>query len=251
MTEHHLTLDLRSYNQESHSHEHSYHQLVLPLRGTLDISVDGQGAQLGGQTAAVISAGSVHGFLAESENRFLVADIPSALAPQLESLPAFIQLDEALSCYVAFLHQQVQSAQVNSTTQRQMLLLLIQLLEEKFGHRLKLDRRIEAAVSYLQQNYRHQIPLQALARVASLSPRQLSERFRRQFGMTPQQYQIELRMQQAWQLLEQGTLSIQQIAADVGYSNLAAFSDRFRRHFGKSPRYFSLPDASGSPDRQS
>ncbi len=31
---------------------------------------------------------------------------------------------------------------------------------------------------------------------------------------------------------------VQQVAEQVGYASLAAFSDRFRRHFGHSPRHF-------------
>ena len=56
--------------------------------------------------------------------------------------------------------------------------------------------------------------------------------------MTTTQYLIEKRMQRAWQLLSDGALQVQQVAEQVGYTSLAAFSDRFRRHFGHSPRHF-------------
>ena len=92
--------------------------------------------------------------------------------------------------------------------------------------------------NYLDQNYQRQISQSQLAAIASLSVRQLNEIFRRDLGMTPQQYLVEKRMQQAWQLLTQGNLQVQQIAEQVGYASLAAFSDRFRRHFGHSPRHF-------------
>ncbi|MBQ0756071.1 MAG: helix-turn-helix transcriptional regulator, partial [Amphritea sp.] len=42
----------------------------------------------------------------------------------------------------------------------------------------------------------------------------------------------------AWQLLEIGQLSIQQVAETVGYASLAAFSDRFRKHFDRPPSFF-------------
>ncbi len=80
--------------------------------------------------------------------------------------------------------------------------------------------------------------------MAHLSTRQLTALFRESLAMTPQQYLLERRMQQAWALLESGELSIQRIAERVGYTNLAAFSDRFRRHFGKSPHYFRSPASS-------
>ena len=36
-----LTLDLRSYSPEQESHRHDYHQLVLPVDGTLKLTIDG------------------------------------------------------------------------------------------------------------------------------------------------------------------------------------------------------------------
>jgi AraC-like DNA-binding protein len=187
---------------------------------------------------AIIAAGEEHGFSAPDHNRFVVADVPASLAPELERLPAFITLDTSLAHYVTFLHHQLMNGTGNPNGERQMLLLLIQLLKERCGETLLLDRRVEAARAYLDNHFRRAIPLTQLAAVANLSTRQLSELFRRELGMTPQQYLVEKRMQNAWHLLETSELSIQQVADQVGYSSVASFSDRFRKHFGRSPRYF-------------
>jgi AraC-like DNA-binding protein len=237
-----LTLDLRSYNRETQAHQHDYHQLVLPVDGTLSMRIGDLQGEVSSDQLAVIAAGQEHGFAAADRNCFVVADVPADLAPELERLPAFIHLDTALTHYVAFLHRQMLKGEGSHSSERQMLLLLIQLLQERFGSSLRRDRRVEAARAYLDQHFYQNISLKQLAHVASLSPRQLSELFRRLLGMTPQQYLIEKRMQQAWQLLEAGHLRIQQVADRVGYSSLAAFSDRFRRHFGHSPRYFRQID---------
>ncbi|MGY8871675.1 MAG: helix-turn-helix domain-containing protein [Pseudomonadales bacterium] len=233
-----LTLDLRSYSHEAKSHQHDYHQLVLPIAGHLAMNIGNQEGHASPQQAAVISAGQNHEFAASDLNSFVVADVPAALAPELEKLPAFIPLDGALAHYVTFLHQNLLLNQQNTSSERQMLLLLIQLLQERFGTAIQVDRRIEAAISYLDHRFNETISAATLAAVANLSQRQLNELFRRQLGMTPQQYLIEKRMQQAWQLLETTVLSIQQVADSVGYSSLSAFSDRFRKHFGHSPRHF-------------
>lgn len=232
-----LTLDLRSYSSEIESHQHDYHQLVLPVAGRMDMSVGSQDGNAGAEQIAVIPAGEEHGFATDGENCFVVADVPVALAPELARLPAFIQLDPALSQYVSFLHQHLLQ-DGKSSNERQMLLLLIQLLHERFGDSVQLDRRIKTARAYLDENFHKAVSLSQLSAVANLSERQLSELFRRQLGITPRQYLTEKRMQQAWSLLEQGEFSVQQVADKVGYTNLAAFSDRFRKHFGRSPRYF-------------
>ncbi|MBB6520238.1 AraC family transcriptional regulator [Pseudoteredinibacter isoporae] len=233
-----LLLELRSYSSETRSHHHDYHQLVLPVDGELSISVDGKEGAVFSEQLAVVAAGKDHGFSSSNQNVFVVADIPEALAPNLEKLPAFITLDPILSQYVSFLHQHIKSDAFGKNSERQMLLLLIQLLQERFGKELRLDRRIESARAYLDQHFKETISLPQLASIANLSPRQLSKLFLHELGMTPSQYVIEKRMQKAWHLLECSTLNVQQVAEHVGYSNLSSFSDRFRKHFNKPPSYF-------------
>ncbi|GGO85497.1 AraC family transcriptional regulator [Marinobacterium nitratireducens] len=231
-----LTLDLRSYDRETRRHHHDYHQLVLPVAGELEMSIAGREGQVASTRAAIVAAGEDHAFASSSDNRFIVADIPQALAPELERLPAFIPLDAALSQYVAFLQTELERAPAASHGRRQMLLLLIQLLTERYGADLRIDRRVQAARAWIDGHLDVSLTLEQLAGIAHLSARRLSALFKDCFGMTPQQYQLERRMQEAWALLETSDLSVQRIAERVGYGNLAAFSDRFRRHFGKSPR---------------
>jgi transcriptional regulator GlxA family with amidase domain len=119
-----------------------------------------------------------------------------------------------------------------------MLLLLIQLLQERHGDKLNLDRRVSVAKQFIDDNFHKKIVVTELAIVAHLSIRQLNELFRTQIGMTPHHYLTELRMQESWRLLEQSDLNIQRIADAVGYGSLSSFSDRFSRHFGKPPSYF-------------
>ncbi|MFC6633206.1 AraC family transcriptional regulator [Microbulbifer taiwanensis] len=237
-----LLIDLRSYDRETRRHHHDYHQLVLPLAGALETSIAGRDGCVGAAQAALISAGAEHAFAATGEeNRFIVADIPFALAPELERLPAFIPLDTALGHYTAFLHSELEHNRSGSHAQRQMLLLLVQLLTERFGGELQIDRRVLAARAWIDEHLDQPLPLARLAAIANLSPRRLTQLFKSCFDMTPQQYLLERRMQLAWTLLERGDLSVQRVAERAGYGNLAAFSDRFRRHFGKSPRYFRGP----------
>lgn len=245
MTPTDLALELRSYAIETSTHSHDHHQLVLPVAGTLTLSINGRGGKVSDHRAAVIAAGHDHDFAATEANRFLVADVPEALAPALDRLPMFFELDPALTHYVQFLHQQALSGGTTLNTQRQMLLLLIQLMEERHRETIRTDRRVAVAKSYLDEHFRQPVSLAQLARLAHLSPRQLSELFQRQVGMSPHHYLTERRMQQAWHLLETSALSVQAIAEQVGYTSAAAFSDRFRKHFGQSPTRFR--QLSGQP----
>lgn len=238
MSQSNLILDLRSYSGETRCHHHDYHQLVLPVEGRMVMDVGGEEGDVSESGIALIPAGTSHHFAGSGDNCFVVADVPATLAPELEKLPAFIPLDPALAQYVRFLHQQLAQAESNRSSERQMLLLLVELLKQRFGHKLALDKRVAALRDYLDANFQKPLSQAQLAAVANLSERQMNEVFRRALGMTAQQYLLEKRMQHAWQLLSAGQLQVQQVAEQSGYASLAGFSDRFRRHFGVSPRHF-------------
>lgn len=237
MTSAPFTLDLRSYDRETRRHRHDYHQLVLPLAGELEMQIGVREGRVHSRQAAIIGAGEDHAFAGAADNRFIVADIPVALAPLLQRLPAFIDLDDSLGRYIGFLQTELEQGG-SQVVRRQMLLLLIELLNARQAVTPALDRRLRAAQAWMDAHLEQPITLAQVAAAAHISPRQLSTLFRQTLAMTPQQYLLERRMQSAWALLEAGELSVQRIAERVGYGSLAAFSDRFKRHFGKSPRHF-------------
>ncbi len=231
------SLELRSYSQQAETHHHDHHQLVLPVEGELVMNIAGQEGEVCAQQAAVIAARRDHGFNACGNNCFVVVDVPELLAPELKRLPTFIPVDGALNHYIRFLQQQLQQ-ETSAGCRQQMLLLLIRLLQERFSDALPIDQRIAAVREHIDNHFEQSLSLAQLATIAHLSPRQLSDLFRRYLGMTPGQYLLEKRMQRAGQLLETSSLSVQQVADQVGYNSLAGFSDRFRQYFGHSPRHF-------------
>jgi AraC family transcriptional regulator of arabinose operon len=98
------------------------------------------------------------------------------------------------------------------------------------------DPRIQRVMDYLCYNLTEKLTLDALACLSGLSVSGLSHLFRRQVGMTLQQYQEAQRLERAKRLLELTNRRIQVIAAAVGFENPFYFSLRFRQHVGISPR---------------
>jgi AraC-like DNA-binding protein len=238
-----IRLDIKRYDDEGKKHDHHYHQLVLPLIGTLSLSINDHGGEVNEKKAAIIPAGSHHEYSAWNDNCFLVADIPYALAPTLETLPQFIHIDSSLQLYIRFLHQQLINKVHGNSTQQQMLLLLIQMMQERHDSsahidRVQIDQRIVVAKRFLDEHYQTKITMVELANIAHLSIRQLSSLFKNQVGITPHHYLTKIRMLRAQYLLENSDLSIQLIADKVGYNSLSTFSDRFNQYVGQSPRHF-------------
>lgn len=97
---------------------------------------------------------------------------------------------------------------------------------------------LDAILSELQHNFSADYSVQELANRSHVSVGRFSMLFKARTGVSPQRYLIDLRLTHAQQLLRDTHLSIQQIAATVGYSDAFYFSRLFRTHIGLSPSAF-------------
>lgn len=96
------------------------------------------------------------------------------------------------------------------------------------------SRRIAQAVTLLKQNMYEKVAIDALAAELHMSPAAFRQHFKHITGLSPLQYQKQLRLQAARQLLHQGHTAAE-AAARVGYESASQFSREYRRHFGSPP----------------
>lgn len=77
--------------------------------------------------------------------------------------------------------------------------------------------------------------LDALARRLGVSAGHFCEQFRRHFGVSPYRLAVGLRLERARVLLRDRSLTIAEVAAEVGYDDPRQFARLFRRHHGSAP----------------
>lgn len=108
------------------------------------------------------------------------------------------------------------------------------------------DAVIERCQTWLAQNYDRAEIIAELVQRSGLPKRTFDRRFRSATGYSPLAYVQALRIEEAKHLLEMGAQPIEEIAREVGYSDLASFRRLFRRQAGMSPgdyrRKLQLPD---------
>jgi transcriptional regulator GlxA family with amidase domain len=88
---------------------------------------------------------------------------------------------------------------------------------------------------WIATNLHRKITMEALARRASLCPRQVSRRFKAAFGTTPADFIESLRLKEAQRRLGATEASIKRVAASLGYRSAHVFRRAFERRFGVSP----------------
>ena len=126
----------------------------------------------------------------------------------------------------------------------EMLTLLLHHLfiiferELKREHILKneyLDKEMDIATSYFNENYNHDINIDEYASSRGMSVSWFIRNFKKYTGQTPMQFIVSLRINNAQILLETTDYSINEISSIVGYENQLYFSRLFRKQKGCAP----------------
>jgi AraC-like DNA-binding protein len=95
--------------------------------------------------------------------------------------------------------------------------------------------RMQRAKRFIELHAFEQLRLADLARELGLSPFTTLRQFRAATGKTPHGYLLELRLAEAKRLLKKTTGSVESIAKNLGFDDLAYFSRFFKQRTGYSP----------------
>jgi AraC-like DNA-binding protein len=98
------------------------------------------------------------------------------------------------------------------------------------------SQQISRTVAWLKQNFSQAIQVDDLAARAHMSPSTFRQHFRSITGTSPLQYQKQLRLQEARQLMLNQHLDAGNAGGLVGYESASQFSREYRRLFGAPPR---------------
>lgn len=89
--------------------------------------------------------------------------------------------------------------------------------------------------AYLSFHIGEPLSVAQMARRANLSPSRFSAVFRQHFGLSPHQYLLRLRIEQAQSLVTSTDLPLRDIAAACGFADEHHFSKTFKRLAGQPP----------------
>lgn len=106
---------------------------------------------------------------------------------------------------------------------------------ERLSTREELSRRINVALAYIHDHLGDKLKVRDIARVAMMSEFHFLRTFKQVLGVSPISYIKQLRMQQAYLLLDSGKWSIPEVAELCGYQDLQYFTKSFKRQYGITP----------------
>ena len=102
----------------------------------------------------------------------------------------------------------------------------------------KSDSVIASICDYVDEHYMEQITLTRICREKYFSVPYISKKFKKECGVSFEQYLQQIRVQHACSLLLETNFPVETIASYVNYTDTASFRKAFKRITGKSPSEF-------------
>ncbi len=221
-----------------HSHERA--QLIYATTGTMRVSTDGAVWVVPPQRALWMPAGTCHGIamLADVTMRTLyLRDDAAAFMPDAcRVLPVSALLRELIVRATELPLQYDESGPAGHV----MALILAELRGlQSLPLQLPMprDARLRTVCQALLQSPGDQRPLGGWAAIANASTRTLARRFQGETGLTFGAWRQQARMLEAMGRLGAGD-PVTQVAFDLGYESVSAFSAMFHRAAGVSPSHY-------------
>jgi AraC family transcriptional activator of mtrCDE len=168
----------------------------------------------------------------------LFATLP---APIVERFTAADQLDHKLkSAMDELMRQEIGSGAMSMALLKQVLITLLRrslVSADRWAQRFVALSDPKIARAFTDMIARPGAPhtVQTLADTAGLSRSSFMSRFTAAFGDSPMTILRQLRMRRARTLLAADALTIDQVAAAVGYSSRSSFHRAYQKAYGKEP----------------
>ena len=219
-------------------------RFIYILRGEVSFSLDDSVLQAGDRDMVYLPRDTAYHSLWHREAEFTVVDlllrdgegrdIPFGETPS-------VLFRDSHRVYDGLLSELAQKAEASGPFDwLERLSLCLKFLCElaRDTNRRELDEkgsRIQKALVHLENNYSSDLPVDALARMCSLSPATFRRLFISCKGISPVEYRNRLRIRKAAELLHCENYTVSEAAELVGIRDISHFGKLFKRYMGISP----------------
>lgn len=241
-------------------HRHSMHLVTMVTSKTLiNQSIDGQLQRnlVGQNNAFILPAGSLHNcnwhrdieFMFIGLNPHIFVQVGQELInpDRIELVPHFATVEDPLIQGILLtLKDELETSGIaNNLFLDQLKATLVTHLLRKYGVRKVqiatyadgLPRhKLNHVLDYIRANLAENLRLEELAQQVSMSQFYFSRLFKQSLGITPHQYVIQQRVEQAKYLLQKGELSLANIAIECGFANQGHLNRHFKLITGATPK---------------
>ncbi len=231
-----VSVDLRSYRDETPDERHSFVQIVLPVAGQLEIDVCGLQERLSPSKGVLVHKNTSHTQTSNVVNRSLVVDmdeqtVGADILDKFSSGP-FIDLSPRTTRLTQYMHSMMQNGEENAKAAQAWAPMLVESLACETPD---VTSRLSALKALVEIDPFIPWSLERMADHADISVSRLHAIFREQFDETPHFWLSDIRMEKICALLAGSSLPIAEIADRAGFSDQTALTRAMKGAKGTTP----------------
>ena len=240
---------VRSYAPSAEAHSHVFHQLVLPLVGSLDLEIGNRGGRVSGRTGALVPSGERHAFAATAKNEFLVLDLPLAAVAHADAAEwldhlghaRFFPVSRAAARLASWFADEVSAVGAPPALVAAFVPLLLRAASMPVVR--SVPHTVQRALAFIEENGLEEVCVSDVARAAGVSAGHLHALFRAYVGRTPGSLIATRRVEEARRLLAETELPIAEVALRCGFADQTSLTHAVRRELGTTPRGLRRPQS--------
>lgn len=241
-------------------HRHNMSLITMVTSKTpINQSIDGQTQRnlVGSNNVFILPAGSLHRCNWRQDIEFMCIGLDAHVFIQvgqelvnpdrIELIPHFATVEDSLiqGILLTLKDELVTSRVASDLFIDQLKTTLVTHILRKYGVRKVqiatyadgLPRhKLNHVLDYIMANLNNSLGLEELAQQVGMSQFYFSRLFKQSLGITPHQYVIQQRVEQAKLLIQKGELSLAEVAYSCGFANQGHFNRHFKLHTGATPK---------------
>ncbi|SCX28420.1 AraC family transcriptional regulator [Agrobacterium rosae] len=242
-----VSVDLRSYRDETPNERHTFVQIVLPVAGQLEIDVCGRQERLSPSKGVLVQKNTSHTQKSAGLNRSLVVDLDEQMLSgqildKFSSKP-FIDLSPRTTRLTHYMHSLMQASEKDAHACEAWVPILIASLADENPDVIS---RLSVMKALVEIEPLMPWSLERMADHADISVSRLHAIFREQFDETPHSWLSDIRMKKICALLATSALPIAEIADKAGFSDQTALTRAMKKTMGMTPAAYRR-ECSGRP----
>ncbi|ROR54924.1 helix-turn-helix protein [Luteococcus japonicus] len=257
---------LSQYVYEIGSYHYNWHselELLVALRGEMEVAAGGSITSLQPGDVVSINSGISHATLSQGDGSLALllkldlcwfADLfedhsrvrfDIASDEETRGLPVFVEIRALMA---RMMLDGTDTSPADLVRHERLLAQLLDLLVSHFPPHLEghvavqgnesRNRAIDQLLAYIDRHYAERITLERLGAESGYNPSYVSQLFTRHLGVSTLDYITRVRLRQAARDLCDPAMKVVDVAASNGFADVKAFNVAFRKSFGKSPTQY-------------
>lgn len=216
-------------------HSHSYHEIVFYVYGQGQLCIGQTQYAITNGTYCFVPRGVPHDEVHEDESHVVYIGFDTANDYLLPPAKLYTDGESAvvLNDLTAILRETSKQDEYLEMMMNALLNVLLIHIARHVNPPAVVEHSLAYAIAYIREYYNQAIILNDLARNSGYSYSRFQHRFKEETGMSPKQFIIEERLQNAYKLLP--GKSCTEVAYICGFSTPAQFTMFFQRRFGVNP----------------